>query len=110
MRKIRDLVQKMLFILNRYQKILCVMVCGLTVIGSILECLGVTIIIPVVNVILSPETLMNNKYISQLSLIKNMEYKGLVLLVVGGVIGMYLFKNAFFVFMSWFRVKFSCTI
>lgn len=110
MRKIRDLVQKMLFILNQYQKILCVMVCGLTVIGSILECLGVTIIIPVVNVILSPETLMNNKYISQLSLIKNMEYKGLVLLVVGGVIGMYLFKNAFFVFMSWFRVKFSCKI
>lgn len=110
MKKIKDLFQKMSYILNRFQKILCVMVCGLTIIGSILECLGVTIIIPVVNVILSPDTLMNNKYISRIPLIVNMEYKGLVLLIVGGVIAMYILKNAFFIFMSWFRVKFSCKI
>lgn len=110
MKKIRDLIQKMIYILNRFQKILCIMVCGLTIVGSILECLGVTIIIPMVNVILSPEALMNNKYISQIPLIENMEYKGLVLLIVGGVIVMYILKNAFFIFMSWFRVKFSCKI
>lgn len=110
MKKVRDLLKKMSYILNRFQKILCVMVCGLTIIGSILECLGVTIIIPMVNVILSPEELMNNRYISQIPLIVDMEYKGLVLLIVGGVIAMYLLKNAFFIFMSWFRVKFSCKI
>ena len=110
MKKIKDLLQRMLYILNRYQKILCVMVCGMTIIGSVLECLGVTIIIPVVNVILSPETLMNNKYISQNPLIINMEYKGLVLLIVGGVIVVYILKNGFFIFMSWVRVKFSCKI
>lgn len=110
MKNIKDLLHRMLYILNRFQKILCVMVCGLTIIGSILECLGVTIIIPMVNVILSPEALMNNKYISQIPLIVNMEYKGLVLLIVGGVIVMYIFKNAFFIFMAWFRVKFSCKI
>lgn len=110
MKKLKDLLQRMLYILNRFQKILCVMVCGLTIIGSILECLGVTIIIPMVNVIISPEALMNNKYISQIPLIVNMEYKGLVLLIVGGVIVMYIFKNAFFIFMAWFRVKFSCKI
>ena len=110
MKKVRNLLNKMSYILNRFQKILCIMVCGLTIIGSILECLGVTIIIPMVNVILSPEELMNNKYISQIPLIVDMEYKGLVLLIVGGVIAMYLLKNAFFIFMSWFRVKFSCKI
>lgn len=110
MKKVKELLKKMSYILNRFQKILCVIVCGLTIIGSILECLGVTIIIPMVNVILSPETLMNSKYISQIPFIVNMEYRELVLFIVGGVIVMYLFKNAFFIFMSWFRVKFSCKI
>ena len=102
MKKVKELLKKMSYILNRFQKILCVIVCGLTIIGSILECLGVTIIIPMVNVILSPETLMNSKYISQIPFIVNMEYRELVLFIVGGVIVIYLFKNVFFVFMSWF--------
>ena len=44
MKKVKELLKKMSYILNRFQKILCVIVCGLTIIGSILECLGVTII------------------------------------------------------------------
>ena len=110
MKKIKDLIKKMLYILNRFQKILCTMVFLLTTLGSILECIGVTIIIPVVNVILSPETLMNSQYVQNMPLVAGFGYKGLVTLIIGGVIALYIIKNGFFIFMSWFRVKFACKI
>lgn len=110
MKKIKDLVKKMLYILNRNQKILCIMVFLLTTLGSILECLGVTIIIPMVNVILLPDALLNNQYIKEIPYITNFGYTGLVTLIIGGVIALYIIKNSFFIFMSWFRVKFACKI
>lgn len=110
MKQVIDVARKMLYILNRSQKILCIFVFLLTVIGSLLECLGVTIIIPMVNMILTPEALMNNAVIRKVPIVVNMGYEGLVILVVGIVILVYLFKNLFFIFMSWFRIKFSCKI
>lgn len=110
MRQVIDVVKKMLYILSRPQKILCILVFMLTTIGSLLECIGVSIIVPMVNVILSPDTLMNNTIIAKMPIVLNMGYKGLVILIVGAVILLYLLKNGFFIFMSWFRIKFSCKI
>lgn len=104
---VKEIFKKILYILNSKQKLLCVLVFLVTVVGSLLECLGVTIIIPLVNVIVSPEALMNSTYIQAIPWISNMEYRSLVIMIIGGVIGIYLFKNIFFVFMSWLRVKFS---
>lgn len=109
-KKLKDLWLKISYILNIHQKILCIMVFGVTIIGSLFECLGVTIIIPLVSLILSPEILLGNKYVQMIPGINEMGYKGLVILIVGGVIGIYIFKNIFFIFMSWFRVKFSSKI
>lgn len=107
-KNIKEISKKILYILNNKQKILCVLVFFVTVFGSLLECLGVTMIIPMVNVIVSPKTLMNNKYIQMVPGVINLGYEGLVILIIGIVIGVYLFKNIFFIFMSWLRVKFSC--
>lgn len=110
MKKIMDLIKKMIYILNRPQKILCILVFLLTILGSLLECLGVTIILPVVNLILEPDILMENTIVKSLPILNDLQYEGLVVLVVGGVIFLYIIKNGFFVFMAWFRTKFACKI
>ncbi|MCM1038199.1 MAG: ATP-binding cassette domain-containing protein [Ruminococcus sp.] len=110
MRKLVNIWKKMLYILNRPQKLLCVIVFVLTCLGSGFECLGVSVIIPVVNMILDPEQLLNSSIAQKFSLIVCLEYNELIILTIGGVIGVYLFKNAFFIFLSWIRIKFACKI
>ena len=110
MRKLVNILKEMLYILNRPQKLLCILVFILTCLGSVLECLGVSIIIPVVNMILEPEQLLGSDTVQKFSFLACLDYNELVMLVIGGVIGVYLFKNIFFIFLSWFRIKFACKI
>lgn len=110
MKKLKQIVNKMLHVLNRPQKILCVLVFILTCIGSVLECLGVSVIVPLVNVIMDPEAIESNELLTQIPLIKDFNYDGLIAVVVGGIIVLYLVKNGFFIFLSWVRITFSCKI
>ena len=72
MSKIKNVIKQMFYILNRPQKILCMMVFGATCIGSLLECLGVSVIIPVVNVILDPDKVKNSVIFQKYSFLKEL--------------------------------------
>lgn len=110
MRKFKDVIVKLMYILNRQQKMLSILVLVVTCLGSILECLGVSMIIPVVNAILMPEALINSELFQSNIFLKKMDYSSLVILVTGATIIVYLLKNTFFICLSWVRIKFSCKI
>ncbi len=110
MKNLNIVLKKMIYILNRPQKILCILVFMLTCVGSFLECLGVSIIIPMVNVILNPEKLFENSIVQRFHFLRSIDYETMVAVVVCSVIAVYLLKNGFFIFLSWVRIKFSCKI
>lgn len=103
----KDLVKRILYILDSHQKRLAVGVFLAIVIGSFLECLGVSAIIPLINVILAPEALYQSSYYEKLTFLHNLSYSQLVMVIVCGVIALYIFKNSFFMFQTWLRSKFS---
>lgn len=98
------------YIFDRKQKSLSVILLILTIIGSILECIGVSIIIPVINIIVAPEEIQDSFLYSLLPFMKNYSYKGQVAAIIGAVVVLYIIKNLFFVFLSWFRNKYTCRI
>ena len=108
--KFKKIFLEMLHILTRPQKILCVLVFTLTSIGAILECLGVSVIIPLVNIITVPESLAQNGLLNKIPFVNNLTSTGIIAFVIGGIILLYVFKNIFFIFLSWIRIKFACKI
>ena len=82
MKNLNIVLKKMIYILNRPQKILCVLVFMLTCVGSFLECLGVSIIIPMVNVILNPEKLFENSIVQRFHILRSIDYETMVAAVV----------------------------
>ncbi len=110
MKKIIELLKNVSYILDPAQKRLSIIYFVLSLIGSFLEILGVSAIVPLVNVIVTPERLMENKYIKNIDFISKLDYSKLVILVVVAVIVIYLIKNLYFIFLSWIKVKFSCKV
>lgn len=110
MKRIKDVLGKTLYIMTPAQKKLCVIVFLITCIGSLFECVGVSVIIPLVNVIQNPTAIYESEIFKRSEYLSSLSYNKLVILIIGGVIVLYIVKNAFFVFQSWLRVKFSSKI
>lgn len=79
----------------------------LLLIGSLLEMLGVSIIVPLVQVILLPESMLENKSWQWLWQFLHVEdVTGLVLWVSAGAIAVYIIKNAYMSFLSYYKNHF----
>lgn len=117
MNKIRDLFCKLIFLLNKTQKLLGLVVFVCSILAAGFELLGVSVIVPLINVLISPEELLNNKYASVIlpdsitsSTVTDENREKLVIIVIIGVIIIYLIKNAFFVFNTWLKNKYAFKI
>lgn len=97
-------------ILDKPQKIICVIVFICSCIGAVFECIGVSVIIPFVSMLLDESTIRENEYLQRISFIRNASYSNLVAILCAFVIVIYLFKNIYFIFLSWLRIKFSAKI
>lgn len=76
-------------------------------IGSMLEMLGVTIIIPLVQVILMPVSMLESDSYQWIWKVLNVkDTTGLVLWVSVGTIAVYLFKNGYMSFLSYYKNHF----
>lgn len=106
-----DVFRKLAYILNKKQKSLSVIVLFMTVLGAAFETLGVSIIIPLVSAFLSPEQLMQNKYIAPVAAFLHITTTGqLLVLISAAVIVIYILKNVYMVLLSFVRVKFSVKV
>lgn len=110
LKKFLDLGRAVKIILNAQQKVICMIVFLCSCLGAVLECLGVSIIIPFVSVLVDKSALNENIFIKKIPFLNSTSYQNIVIALCGIIILVYLSKNAYFIFLSWLRIKFSAKI
>lgn len=89
------------------QKIQIVFLLVLTLIGGILETLGVSMVVPVVSAILDTEDFAKNSMVQRAMDILNItDIMTLVILLIGFLIFIYIFKNVYLIFLYYVQAKF----
>ncbi len=100
-----------MFILTTSQKRWGVVVIVMTLIGAICETLGVSAILPLVQVMIAPEELQKQPVIASVASVLGISSPdGFVWLVGASVIFVYLIKNLFLLLLSYVRVKYACKV
>lgn len=108
---LKDVWNKYNFILSSAQKRWGIVVILMTLVGAVFETLGVSVILPLIQGIMSPETLWGNKYFSRMSLILHVVTREQMIYVVGiGVVLVYVAKNLFLFLLSYVRAKYACKV
>lgn len=101
----------MMFILSPTHKRWGIVVFILSLLGSIVELLGVSIILPFAQAMIDPDKLRQNTYISSvcdhLNIVSN---QGMIILLTCIVILIYLFKNLYLGFLAWVRIRYSTKV
>lgn len=110
-RKIKDLFGKLNLMLNKQQRIYGLLVFGCTIMSAILETLGVSAILPIVDGLMDTESLWEKWYLQPIIGIFGIQ-SDLVLIywVCGGVILIYLLKNIYFIIYTWIIKKYTYKI
>ena len=111
LRSLKDVWDKIQYILTKKQKRKSVVVFFLILIGAMVETLGVSAIIPLVQAMLDPDLLLHNekfsKYFAALHIETGMQLIGTISAVV---IVIYILKNAYLIMLSYARVRFAVSI
>lgn len=111
LKNIKDIIYKLVYVLSKEHKRLGVLVLTLSFIGALLETLGVSAILPLINALMTPEVILENPLAGPILRTFQVTEKGEIILVVGGgIILLYLFKNIYFIFLAWVRAKYSCKV
>ena len=94
-----SLLHKVGYLFDRRQKRQLVGLGVLILVGGLLETLGVSMILPVVEVIMDPESVMDNRLVAEAVRILHIRTgRQLIMTMLGGTIALYVIKNAYFVF------------
>lgn len=108
---LKDVIEKISYMLTRRQKISCIAVFLMTLIGAALETVGVSIILPLVQAIMYPEQLLQNEMITKIVRFFNLTGSlQVIVLIATGVVLIYIVKNVYLIILSYVRAKFSGTI
>ena len=95
-----SLIKKIAYIFDRNTKLQMLGLMIMTVIGAVLELVGVSILLPIIDLAVSPDRLMDNLYCRIISQIFHVtEYRDILLILIGVMLAVYICKNAFFAFM-----------
>lgn len=109
--KIRDAFSKLNFILTSEQKKYGFLILVMAVISAMLEMVGVSILVPLLQAFLTPDTLAEQQYIQPLVKILHLKTtQEIIVTVCIAIVIIYILKNAFNVFYVWISAKYSCKI
>lgn len=104
--KLKDLFSKLNFILSRRQKHIIIGVFAMSIVAAALELLGVSIILPVMDMLLNPEEIMSKWYMKPFTHWHILQTDlGIIWFVCAVAIVVYILKNLFFIFYSWVSTK-----
>lgn len=108
LRKAKDVIRKLLYILSKKQKRYAVLVLVMSLLEALLETLGVAVIMPVLDMMLDIQGVRGRWYMSPFVKILHLDTELKVIwFVCLGVIGIYLIKTLYFVLYSWVSAKYS---
>lgn len=107
-KKVCDALSKLRQILSREQKWYCIIVFVMSLISAVLEILGVSIVLPLLQAILSIEKLMKQPYAVPIINFFGLESETSVIgFICVAVIIIYILKNAYSIFFIWTSTKFA---
>lgn len=107
-KKVKDLYNKLNFILSRKQKQYAILVLIMAILAALLEMLGVAVIIPILDMMLDMEAVKSKWFIEPFVDVLNLNTNGkIVWFVCLGVIGIYFLKNIYFAFYNWVSMKYA---
>lgn len=110
-KSLMDVYGKYKFILTAAQKRWGVVLIILTMVGAIFEALGVSVILPLVQVMIAPEQLLQYDIVVQImNGLDLQDPQALIWLMGLGVVLVYIVKNAYLFFLSYVRVKYACKV
>lgn len=106
--KIKDAFGKLNFILSTEQKKYGVIMLVLSLLAAVFEMIGVSVILPLMQVMLQPDELWDKWYVRDITGILHVDTNtGLVFLICILVIIVYVIKNAYFVFYSYVTTRYA---
>lgn len=110
-RSLKNIFKKYKFILTTSQKRWGVVVIIMTLLGAVCEMLGVSIILPLVQVMIEPQHLLESSLVGPAIQRLGLDSHGELIWAIGfAVIVVYLIKNLFLVLLSYVRVKYACKV
>ena len=90
----KDLLSKIFDILNKKQRYLTFLVFFLTLIGALLEVIGVSAVLPLIQAMIYPDQLRENEVVKKLIMFFHIGGNTQLLLLISlGVVGVYFIKN-----------------
>ncbi len=110
---IKDTLSKLLNVLDKKQKKYGILVFALSLLGAFLEVLGVGVILPLVEALLSTDSIIGNKWVQFVVQHLNLQVANstdVVTIMLAVVIILFIVKNAYFIFLSWVRAKYSVKV
>lgn len=107
-RKIKDALGKLSFILSSEQKRYCYIIFFMSLVAALFETIGVSVIIPVIQVIISTDDLISASYMAPVVGFFGLDSRNkLIIFVCLAVALVYILKNLYFVFYTWASAKLS---
>lgn len=111
LKNVKDVWHKFGLILTPAQKRWGVVIIFLTIVGAMFESMGVSVILPLVQVMIAPQQLHENKAVAPIIDYLGLDTDSELIWAIGiAVILVYLIKNIFLLFLSWIRVKYACKV
>ena len=108
----KDIFKKLMILLDKKQKRKMVVLIFLMLIGAILETLGVSMILPVMEIVLAENAVESKRYLQVICDVFNIAYedtKSLMILVMVGLVVVFTLKNLFLFFQQKVQLKFVYT-
>ena len=101
------MLKKINYVLNRKQKIQLVLLLAVIFVGAFVELLGVSAVLPVINVALAPETIDETWYLAEIKRIMGFTQPSQILKFLAAVlILIYILKNIYVMMMYSFQYRF----
>lgn len=101
-------IKKINYILDRKQKWKLIGILMMILFGSLLELLGVSAILPLINVVLQPEVITSNQYYSYIANLFNINnITDFIYIFAGALCVVYILKNVYLIFSRNMQLVFS---
>ena len=111
LKNIRVYWQKFRYILTVPLKRWGIVLLILTLIGAVVETLGISVILPLVQVMMTPDVIRQYEFVQKiLNILHLSSDKELIWLVGFFAIFVYIFKNLYLLFLTYVRTKYACKV
>lgn len=107
----KDVWNKMQYILSHKQKRQAILLLLMTIFGALLETLGVSIVVPLVQAFLAADELLRNSYIAPVATFFRIQTGNQLIIIMSAfVVLIYIFKNLYLIFLSYIRIKYASKV